>query len=198
MIEEKYKEEVQGIYENSDSDFLDAWNSIDMTYSDNVVINLHGNEDGVAHMDLAKMDPKEIGYLYLLSCQSGRQDVENNVASRLFEHSSINALVACDGKHYRNPIAGTTVIHSVPGDNIFRYIKNGKLGSYRFSQGFVLYTEHDGATEVNSLGNIFSSMTKMIDTTKKEYEKIEKRNRFRHTSTGNEYYDNWRCHIAMP
>ncbi len=198
QIRRIYGEDVQGIYVNSDLDFSSAWNSIDMTYSDSVIINLHGNEDGVANMKLDEMDSKEIGYLYLLSCQSGHQDVENNVASQLFDHSSINALVACDGKHYREPIGGTTVVHSVPGDNIFRFIKNGNLGNYRVSQGFVLYTEHDKATQTKSLGHVFPSIVNMISQTKKEYEKSENHKTFSHASTGNEYYDNWRSRTTMP
>ena len=186
---EESGEIVYPFYIDSEEKFQNDWNNTDMTYEDSVIINLHGNENGVQYMNMNELDSKEIGYLYLLSCQSGRQDVKNNAASQILDHSSIRALVACDGTHYRTPIGKTTVVHSVPGDNVFRFISNGNLSNYRISEGFVLHTKLDDIVQKQSIGHVFTSVLSMIDKTHEVYDKTERKNIFRHSSTRPRFYD---------
>lgn len=137
-----------------------------MDTTDSVVINLHGNAYGVSFMNLDTLDSKEIGYLYLLSCNAGHKDNKNNPAMQLFSHSSINVLVTCDGTHYRQPLSKTKVLHSVLTSKEFRnYRKELNPDSQRMSTGFNVYTTLNGDMKCDNIGKVFSSFGSLVKKT---------------------------------
>ena len=114
---------------------------------------MHGSPFGVEFMDLNTLDNKDIGNLYLLTCNSGHLDLTNNFATQLFNHSNIDMMVACDGTHFRYPDLGsifglgTKVKHTAEGNKLFRdYREMFNPGSKRKSTGFNKYTRDSAGT----------------------------------------------------
>ena len=147
---------VHPFYIQSEKDFTENWNDSNMDIADSVIINLHGNAYGVSFMNLEQMKQKQIGYLYLFSCNAGHKDNKDNPAMQLFNHSSINALVACDGTHYRQPLTKNKVMHSVFSSKDFKnYREELNPGSKRRSTGFNVYTRLHGDIKEDNIGKIF-------------------------------------------
>ncbi len=185
-------EKVHSFYIQSEEDFTENWNDSNMDAEDSIIINLHGSAYGVGFMNLEQMKKKQIGYLYLFSCNAGHKDNKDNPAMQLFNHSSINALVACDGTHYRQSLSKNKVMHSVFSSKSFKnYREELNPGSKRRSTGFNVYTRLHGDVKEDNIGKVFLSLNSIIKETKKVANSTELKNIFSHKSSGNEYLDKW-------
>ena len=173
---ERKGETVHSYHIKSEKLFTKNWNLMETSKNDSIIINLHGNAEGVSYINISNLNNKHIGSLYLLSCNAGHQDNPNNPATQMFDEFDINRLVAADGTHFRDPEETTKkflffkwkseiVSLSVEGDDAFNSARETySPGSTRDSMGYVLYRREgrEGNVVVESIGSKFKGISKLI------------------------------------
>ncbi|TYQ16022.1 UNVERIFIED_CONTAM: RHS repeat-associated protein [Acetivibrio alkalicellulosi] len=169
LLERRYDDrEIIAIHiENDDVDvFTRNWN--EMGDASIVIINVHGNPElildsrGRGDNLMANLESKNIDAMFLLSCNGGHQDYQNNMASHFFNNNNIGRLVAVDGLHVRRNrgIFRRRVEHSSRANGSWKTWGENIGAESRESLGFVVYTEND----ITSIGNRFNNINDLIDS----------------------------------
>jgi len=149
---------VRGIPVAGQADFTAGWNNMASSV-DTVVINMHGYPGGSSDINMSALDPKSIDTLLLLLCNSGHQDLSNNLVSQFASQHTVGQIVGVDGLHGRKSDGGGTTLNGTSFQNNASGIALRGGGTLiRSPRGFIL--SRNGSITV--LGQDYSSVASLL------------------------------------